>query len=134
MKSKDRWTRSATAVCNLGYHIIWCPKYRRGVLIGKIAERLEEIVNEKADELNCNVVSLEIMPDHVHLFIKVPPTIAVHFLIQQIKGRSARVLRDEFPSLRSKLPCMWTRSYYAESVGCISEETVVRYIESQKNK
>ncbi len=134
MKSKDRWTKSATAVYNLGYHIIWCPKYRRGVLTGKIAERLEEIVNEKADELNCNVASLEIMPDHVHLFIKVPPTIAVHFLIQQIKGSSARVLRDEFPSLRSKLPCMWTRSYYAESVGCISEETVVRYIENQKNK
>lgn len=74
------------------------------------------------------------MPDHVHVFIKTPPTIGVHFLVQQLKGVTARELRKQFPSLKTKLPNMWTRSYYAESVGHISEDTVKKYIEQQKNK
>ena len=74
------------------------------------------------------------MPDHVHLFVKTKPTIAPHFLIQQIKGLSSRILRTEFKELKSKLPNMWTRSYYIESVGHISENTIKKYIQEQKNK
>ena len=134
MKSKDRWTKSKSAVYNLGYHLIWCPKYRRPVLVDGVDSRLKELLSEKAAELECDILSMEVMPDHVHLFIKTPPTIGVHFLIQQLKGYSARNLRNEFPFLRSRLPNMWTRSYFAESVGCISEDTVRRYIDNQKNK
>lgn len=77
---------------------------------------------------------MEIMPDHVHLFVKTTPTTSPHFIVQQLKGYTSRVLRQEFPSLKSRLPSLWTRSYYCESVGHISEETIRKYIEEQKNK
>lgn len=134
MKSKDRWVNSNTSVYNLGYHIIWCPKYRRKVLINEIENKLKEIIITKCNELDCYVHELNIMPDHVHLFVKTKPTIAPHFLIQQIKGLSSRILRNEFKELKRKMPSMWTRSYFIESVGHISQETIEKYIQEQKNK
>lgn len=134
MKSKDRWVNSKTAMYNLAYHLIWCPKYRRKVLVNEVEKELKHLLYEKADELNCKIETLEVMPDHVHLFVKTPPTIAVHFLVQQLKGITARELRKQFKHLKTSLPSMWTRSYYVESVGHISEETIRRYIEEQKNK
>lgn len=134
MKSRDRWVNSNTSVYNLGYHIIWCPKYRRKVLINKIENKLKEIIITKCNELDCYVHELNIMPDHVHLFVKTKPTIAPHFLIQQIKGISSRILRNEFKELKRKMPSMWTRSYFIESVGHISQETIEKYIQEQKNK
>ena len=134
MKSKDRWVNSNTSVYNLGYHIIWCPKYRRKVLINEIENKLKEIIITKCNELDCYVHDLNIMPDHVHLFVKTKPTIAPHFLIQQIKGISSRILRNEFKELKRKMPSMWTRSYFIESVGHISQETIEKYIQEQKNK
>ena len=134
MKSRDRWVNSNTSVYNLGYHIIWCPKYRRKVLINKIENKLKEIIITKCNELDCYVHELNIMPDHVHLFVKTKPTIAPHFLIQQIKGISSRILRNEFKELKRKMPSMWTRSYFIESVGHISQEAIEKYIQEQKNK
>ena len=134
MKSKDRWVNSNTSVYNLWYHIIWCPKYRRKVLINEIENKLKEIIITKCNELDCYVHELNIMPDHVHLFVKTKPTIAPHFLIQQIKGISSRILRNEFKELKRKMPNMWTRSYFIESVGHISQETIEKYIQEQKNK
>ena len=125
---------NATSVVNINYHIIWCPKYRRKVLVGDIEKRLKELINIKCTELNCEIHEMEVMPDHVHLFVKTIPTIAPHFLIQQIKGWTARMLRNEFKELKSKLPNMWTRSYYIESVGHISQNTIKQYIQEQKNK
>lgn len=80
-----------------------------------------------------SIVELEVMPDHVHLFVKSSPTAAPHWVVQQLKGFSSHELRKEFPSLKSRLPSLWTRSYYVESVGHISEDAVRRYIEEQKN-
>ncbi len=134
MKSKDRWVNSNKNVYNLGYHIIWCPKYRRKVLINDIELKLRDIIIAKCKELDCHVHELNIMPDHIHLFVKTKPTIAPHFLVQQIKGISSRILRNEFKELKSKLPSMWTRSYLIESVGHISQETIEKYIQEQKNK
>ena len=134
MQTKDRWVNSKTAVYNLAYHIIWCPKYRRKVLVNDVERELKRLLHEKAHELNCTIETLEVMPDHVHIFIKTPPTIGVHFLVQQLKGATARKLRKQFHSLKTRLPNMWTRSYYAESAGHISEDTIKRYIEEQKNK
>ena len=134
MKTKDRWVNSKTAVYNLAYHIIWCPKYRRKVLVNEVEKELKRLLLMKANELNCKIETLEVMPDHVHVFIKTPPTIGVHFLVQQLKGVTARELRKQFKSLKTRLTNMWTRSYYAESVGHISEETIKRYIKEQKDK
>ena len=133
MKTVDRWRRSRTAVHKIAYHIIWCPKYRRSVLTDGIDTRLKELLSEKSTSLGCEIVTMEVMPDHVHLFVNVPPTIAPQFLIQQLKGHSAHILRSEFPHLKTRLPNLWTRSYFIESVGVLSEESVKKYIENQKD-
>ncbi len=119
---------------NIGYHLIWCPKYRRPVLVGEIEKRLKELLKTKAEEIGIEIVEMEVMPEHVHLFVKTKPTASPHWIIQQLKGYTSRVLRQEFPKLRTRLPSLWTRSYYVESVGHISEETIKRYIEEQKGK
>lgn len=129
-----RWKTSNTSVYNIGYHLIWCPKYRRKVLVGSVAERLRVLIQEKASEIGVSVETLNILPEHLHIFCKTPPSAAPHWVVQQLKGFTSRVLRQEFQHLRTKLPTLWTRSYYCESVGHISERTVLRYIEEQKKK
>jgi len=129
-----RWKRSATTVYNIGDHFIWCPKYRRKVLVGEVAERLKELLLQKAQEIGVEIAQMEIMPEHVHLFVKADPKNSPHFIVQKLKGYTSRVLREEFPSLKSRLPSLWTRSYYCESVGRVSEETIRKYIEDQKGK
>lgn len=127
-----RWTSSNTPVYNLGYHLIWCPKYRRKVLVPPIDVRLKELVKEVADEHGWSVKEIEVMPDHIHVFIKIHPTDNIAYVVNQLKGKTSRVLREEFPELKKRIPSLWTRSYYAESVGRISEETIKKYIENQK--
>ena len=114
--------------------MIWCPKYRRPVLTGDIERRLKELLKEKAKEIGVDIEEMEVMPDHVHLFVKAKPTASPHWIVQQLKGYTSRILREEFPELKRKLPSLWTRSYYVESVGHISEETIKKYIEDQKGK
>ena len=126
------WTSSNKAVYNLGYHLIWCPKYRRKVLVPPIDVRLKELVKEVADEHGWSVKEIEVMPDHIHVFIKIHPTDNIAYVVNQLKGKTSRVLREEFPELKKRIPSLWTRSYYAESVGCTSEETIKKYIENQK--
>ena len=132
MATKDRYTTSAHCIYNLGYHIIWCPKYRRKVLVNGIDERLKELLNEKAAALEITTEKMEVMPDHVHLFVKGKPSVPVQHIVNQLKGYTSVMLRREFPRLKSRLPTLWTRSYYVESIGHISESTITRYIEDQK--
>ena len=129
-----RWTVSNKAVYNIGYNLVWCSKYRRKVLTGLIASKLKKLLFVKAGQIGVTIETLEVMEDHVHLFIKTDPANGPHYVVQQFKGYTSRLLRQEFESLRSRLPTLWTRSYFCESVGCISEETVKRYIENQKNQ
>jgi len=131
---QKRWTTSNKAIFNVGYHLIWCPKYRRKVLTGAIETRLKELLLEKAHELGITIEQMEVMPDHVHLFVKSDPTHAPHYIVQQFKGYSSFALRQEFATLKSRLPTLWTRSYFCESVGCISEDTIKKYIANQKNQ
>ena len=131
--SSQRWTQSKTCVFNIGYHLIWCPKYRRRVLVGDVESRLKEFLYEKVEEIGVSIARLKVMPDHVYLFVKTKPVNAPHYVVQQFKGYISRFLRLEFPHLL-KVPSLWTRSYYCESVGHISEKTVLKYIEEQKNK
>ena len=133
MATKDRYSVSKTCVYNLGYHLIWCTKYRRKVLSPKIELRLKELIRKKAEEIEVEIVEMETMPDYIHIFVKSKPTYSPHFIVQQFKGYSSRILREEFEELCSCLPSLWTRSYFCESVGCISADTIIRYIENQKN-
>jgi putative transposase len=130
---KKRWTHSNKAIYNLGYHLIWCPKFRRNILFGKLSNRLKEILIEKSKDIEVSIENLQINGDHVHLFVKCSPIDSPHFIVQQLKGASSNILRKEFPELM-KMPSLWTRSYYCESIGKISEDEIKKYIENQKNK
>jgi len=130
----NRWKTSNTTIYNLGFHLIWCPKYRRKVLVGDVRDRLIELLNNKANEIDVNIEKIEVMDDHVHLFVKSKPVHSPHWIVQQLKGYTSRKMRLEFSDLKSKLPTLWTRSYYVESVGNISENTIKKYIDNQKNK
>ena len=129
----DEYVHKQGLVYKNQFHVVFCPKYRRPVLVDGVDVRLKEILLEKAAELDVRILSMEIMPDHVHLFISFDPRLMLHKIIKILKGASARILREEFPSLKSRLPSMWTRSYFSCSVGHIGEAAVRRYIEEQKN-
>lgn len=128
----DKYTYKKGIVYKNQYHIIWCPKYRRPVLTDGVDMRLKEILHEVASEMEVTIKALEIMPDHVHLFIDLDPRLGVHNVIKTMKGRSARILRSEFPQLKTRLPNLWTRSYFLCTVGHVNEGTVKKYIEDQK--
>ena len=127
----DRYEHHSHCVFNLGYHIIFYPKYRRKLLQWGIDEQMKILLVEKAARMGCRIEKMKVMSDHVHIFIKIPPTLAIDKLVQGLKGYTANDLRHECPWLRN-FPCLWSRSYYVESIGHISEETVRRYIENQK--
>lgn len=93
------------------YHIVWCPKYRRKVLINGVDTRLKEILIEVAQEKKCGIIELEVMPDRVHLLVSIDPQFGVQQVVKIMKGRSSRYLRQEFPWLKSRLPTLWTNSY-----------------------
>ncbi len=123
-------SRNIVYVCQ--YHVVWCPKYRRKVLTDGIDNRLKDIIRETAEELQVEVIELEVMPDHVHLLCEVHPQFGIHKFVKRIKGRSSRFLRQEFPKLKSRLPTLWTNSYFVCTVGGAPLEVVKQYIENQK--
>ena len=120
-------------VYRCAYHVVWCPKYRRPVIEGAVDERLKQIIREVCAERECNLIELETMPDHVHLLVECDPQYGIHRLVKQIKGRSSRLLRDEFPSLRSRLPTLWTNSYFVATVGGAPLDVVKQYVADQRN-
>jgi len=115
------------------YHIIWCPKRRRKVLAGKIAQRLEQLVYEVATENEWQVIQLAIQPDHVHLFLRANPYTLPTDIARLIKGRSSHVLREEFPHLM-RMPSLWTRSTFYSTAGNVSAEIIEQYIERQSKQ
>lgn len=127
-----RWKTNSNSVYNIGYHIIWCPKYRRRVIVGDIESRLKELLIEKSNNNGWNIEKLEIMPDHIHIFIKATPSDSIGHIVSQLKGYTSFVLRKEFKELKTRLPTLWTRSFYVETVGHISEDSIKKYIENQK--
>jgi len=127
------YRHSRNKVYLINYHLIWCPKRRKKVLVGDIKTRLDQIIREVAKEKDTEVLSLEILPDHIHLFVSSHPNIPVHNLIKSFKGRSSNILRKEFPELL-KLPSLWTHSYFVSTAGNVSSETIQKYIASQSTK
>ena len=123
--------KSAGAIFNLSYHIVWCPNYRRKVLVGDVEQRLKHILFAVAQPYGVLIETREGMPDHVHRFVASDPTRCVAEIVNRWKGASSRILREEFPHLKSSLPTLWSRSYYAGTVGHVSQATVKKYIENQ---
>lgn len=121
-------------ISELKYHIVWCTKYRRKVLSDLIQHKLKLLLEEVCVKNNYKIEDLEVMQDHVHIFVSANVRDSVHRIVSQLKGYTAFKLRSEFEELKTRLPCMWTRSYYAGTVGHVSEETVKKYINNQKNR
>ena len=113
------------------YHVVWCPKYRRKVLVDAISERLRELIKEKCSEIRVDIIEMEIMPDHVHLLIEVDPQYGVNKAIKLIKGHTSYMLRKEFVELTTKLPTLWSNSYFVSTVGGAPVTIIKQYIESQ---
>lgn len=127
--------RTNSNICfQCAYHVVWCPKYRRPVIAGRMEERLKELIREVITEKGAWLIELECMPDHVHLLVEVDPQFGIHKLVKAIKARTSRVLRQEFPSLRSKLPTLWTNSYFVGTTGGVTLATLNKYVESQKGR
>lgn len=119
-------------VYNISYHITWIPKYRKHILNNIISNSFKIYLFEKANQLGISIEALEIMPDHVHIFIKSNPNLSIAFIIQQLKGYTSYKLRLQYPFLK-KFKSLWTHSYYVETIGLISEQTIRKYIEMQKS-
>ena len=115
------------------YHVVWCPKYRRKVLVSDVERRLKELIHEVCVKRQAEVIELEVMPDHVHLLVEVDPQYGIHRLVKEFKGFSSRILRQEFKHLTTKLPTLWTNSYFVSTVGGSPLSVIKQYIEKQKD-
>jgi putative transposase len=114
------------------YHVIWCPKFRRRILVPPIDTRLKELILEKQSAYGYEVLAMEVMPDHVHLLLDVDPRIGIHKIVGQIKGWTSRAIGQEFPFVKRKVPSLWTRSKFMATVGTVSLEVAKQYIANQK--
>lgn len=114
------------------YHVVFCPKYRRKVLVGGVETRLKELVTNICNELNVDLLEMEVMPDHIHLLLEVDPQFGIHKTVKTIKGRTSHILRTEYKHLTTKLPTLWTNSYFVSTVGGAPLSIIKQYIESQK--
>jgi putative transposase len=130
----SRYSKNAGAVFSLKYHIVWCPKYRLKVLVGDVETRLKNVLLSVAAQYGVLIEVMEVMPDHVHLFVSADPTRCVAEIVNRLKGASSPILRNEFPRLKSRMPTLWSRSYYAGTVGHVSEAAVKKYIENQEER
>lgn len=128
-----QYRQNNNIVYSCKYHVVWCPKYRRSVLVRGVDCRLKEILAGVAKEREAEIIEVEVMPDHVHLLVEVDPQFGIHRLVKLMKGRSSRFLRAEFPWLRSRLPTLWTNSYFVSTVGGAPLAVIKQYIENQKN-
>ncbi len=123
-----RSNRNVYYACH--YHVVWCPKYRRKVLVTPVDERLKTILHQVCQEHDVILEAIEVMPDHVHLLVNVDPQFGIHRLIRLMKGRSSRLLRQEFPKLKTRLPTLWTNSYLCVTEGRLTKEMMTCYIDS----
>ena len=130
--SKITYKSNKNIVYSCKYYIVWCPKYRRKVLIDGVDVRLKELIKSIADEIQVEIIEMKIMPDHVHILLDVDPQFGIHKAVKTIKGKTSRILRQEFPWLCSRLPTLWTNSYFCSTVGGAPLSIIKQYIENQK--
>lgn len=129
----QEYQHNRTTVFLINYHFVWIPKRRRKILVNRLAERLRELLEEKAKELGLKILALEVRPDHLHLFVSAPPQLAPNQIVFRLKSYTSRILRREFPFLK-RMPSLWTRSYFVSTAGNVSSETIQRYIDAQSRR
>ena len=114
------------------YHVVWCSKYKRKILIEAVSKRLEEVILSCASKSNITIEALEIMPDHIYLVVHIEPQYGIHKAVKMLKSETSKMLRTEFPYLRTKMPTFWTNSYFVSTEEDKPESKIVGYIENQK--
>jgi putative transposase len=130
---KIQYKSNKNVVYSCKYHIVWTPKYRRPVLQGGIDSRLKTIIQDVCKELDCELLAVEVLPDHIHILAEVEPQFGIHRFVKTLKGKSSHILRSEFPMLKSRLPTLWSNSYFVSTVGGAPLAVIKQYVESQKN-
>ncbi|WMJ21657.1 IS200/IS605 family transposase [Geobacillus kaustophilus] len=130
---EQEYRRTKTTVSFIHYHFVFCPRYRRKVLVGKVEERFKRLVEDICQENNWIILATEVMPDHCHLFLNCLPSDSPSDMMAKVKGVTSRRLRQEFQHL-SHLPSLWTRSFFVSTAGNVSSEIIKRYVESQKKR
>lgn len=128
------YQRENTCIHLMNYHFVWCPKYRRKVLVDSVKERIKVLIQEKVKEFDSRILRLEILPDHIHLFVSSNPKVSPNKLIGAVKGCTSRIIRQEFPHIRKSLPTLWTRSYFVSTAGNVSSHVIQKYIEEQTGR
>ena len=131
---KRNYKTSNKTIYSCQYHVIWCTKYRRKVLDTQIQGRLKQLIREKQDAYDYQICEVETQPEHVHLLIEIPPIHSIDKIVGKIKAYTAKVLREEYPSLKSRLPSLWTRSKFVSSCGGVTLEIIKDYIEGQSGQ
>ncbi|NEO38462.1 MAG: IS200/IS605 family transposase [Moorea sp. SIOASIH] len=130
MKNKFKYNNNIVYSCL--YNVVWCPKYRRPVLVEEVEAKLKELLHQIAKEIQVEIIELEVMPDHVHLLCECAPQFGIHRVVKRFKGATSSYLRKQFPHLKSRLPTLWTNSYFISTVGGAPLETIKRYVQNQK--
>ena len=123
---------NSNIVYSCKYHVVWCPKYRRKILTNGIDTRLKELLFEYAANISVDIMEMEIMPDHVYILMEVEPQFGIHKAVKSLKGYTSKILRDEYPSLKTRMPSLWTNSYFVSTVGGAPLDVIKQYIENQK--
>jgi putative transposase len=131
-QTKKRYAQSGHILYSCEYHIVWCTKYRRGVLTEPIQDRLKSLIYEKQKDYKYEAIEIEVMPDHVHLLANIDPNESPGNVVSRIKGWTSNQLRSEFPELKTRLPNLWTRSKFISTTGGVTLESLKQYVESQK--
>lgn len=131
---ENNYRHTNTTVSLINYHFVFCPRYRRKIfLIPNVEQRFKELVKLKCEELEIKIIAIECDKDHSHMFLNCLPTQSPSDIMQQIKGYTSKILREEFSQL-SKMPSLWTRNYFVSTAGNVCSDTIKQYVENQKKR
>ena len=131
---ENNYKHTKTTVSLINYYFVFCPRYRRKIfLISNVEERFKELIKIKCKELNINIIAIECDKDHVHIFLNCLPTMSPSDIMKSLKGYTSKILRNEFNEL-SKMPSLWTRSFFVSTAGNVCSETIKQYVENQKKR
>lgn len=126
----ERYTKGSHTLYHHRYHLVWITKYRYRVMRGELQKRVRSIIAQVAEELGVKILNGVVSSDHIHLFVSIPPHLAVSEFVKRAKGRSSRKVQQEFPELRKRYwgQHFWARGYFSATSGNVTDEMIDEYI------
>lgn len=131
----ENYGKGPHTIYDIQYHLVWVTKYRYRILTGDIAERARDLIRQTCEARNITILGGHVSKDHVHLHVSCPPELSPSKIAQYVKGRSSRMIQQEFPHLRKKYwgKHLWARGYFCATIGKVTEKMISAYIEQQEN-